>query len=495
MNYKHIFFTAAIALMATVGCNKMQSNPDGESEQGLTIGVGREQTEEDSKAYIEGLTMKWDQSVDTLIVIDQGLAGTDFLCKSVSEDKTSATFSTSYWTGNVPTYACCYFANYDEKRVKASPSDGVMTVRVRPSQNFLKWKGCSSPLSSAMVGKVDFASGKYSISQMKNVVGYIKINLATTNVAKVRVTAIGGEPVSGWVDVDYAKLVNGDADFWTLTSGKTAETTATIQPGAGGNCITADGCFAAAAYCIAVLPQTYSNGLRFTMVDKDGATICTKTIGGTSGVTIERNSVVTLPALDLPNEVTIDLYFGNSEGVNPLGTFKTAAQQAVAGESYDFTYNYSFDSKEYSLVLPVKLSKGSGGSVYSYVRYTNNVYGAGYVLDYSNKAANGWLELPAINGMYLQAVKVCTGNGANKNIAIKDRAASASVASGTVIKGTTSSPGEKTIHFYTDGNDGDTAFGTKTTTRSKAYSVYMTSAGGTRINRITATYTGILPTR
>jgi len=488
-NLKSIY--AAAALLAVFASCSKEATPSKKWADGLSITVGQE-----TKAYLEGSTMKWVNS-DSLVVFDNELNGVDF--KKVA-GATPVTFQAEYWTGNTPTYAANYRPHFDEVRIHTAPGSGIIPLRIRATQNSIQWKGCSSPFASAAVGKVEYSEGNYTISAMKNVVGFISFTLISSKVAKIKVSSAGTEPVCGWVNVDYTKLINGDTDFWTIISGTTPESAIILTPSSGGNSMTTDGCFVPASYSVAVLPQAYASGLVFTLLDKDGETIDTQTIGAASGVTVQRGSKLTVSkALDTPNfpaEVVLDLYFGGGVGTNPLGFGNlTPAEETTTGDNYPFTYNYT-DSKTAqpaSFDFTFTLRKKDASNYYHFV-IMSNPYGKETVLVFEGQ--NLTMDLPKIEGKYLSEVTVAIGNGSGKDFGIKPLDSENSVGATAVSAGTASGPGERTLHFYTDGNDGSfTSTAGFTTSVSTQYRIHWRTSNATRVNRLTLKYTNTLPTR
>lgn len=508
MKLNNLFFIAAAALVAAASCSKEpQAEPVKESAPALSNELAVTAVSE-TKAYLdasgETAVMKW-RTTDVLVVFDEELNGVG-LTNGSTNGSTTATFTTTEWTGKTPVYAAAYCPNYGEDRILTCPSEGVMSVKYR-STIPVDMVGCSGFMSSAMVGKIEGSEGSYTVSEMKNVMGYVGFTLSKANVKKVTVESIGGEPVSGWVDVDYAKIIANNPAFWTATADKAQETKITLTP--SGTAKTGN-CFKAGTYYTPLLPQTYAQGIKFTLYNESDEVIGEKTVGATGGMTVVRSQKVTiskaLDSVNLPETVVIDLNFYDAANpetpCNPFGFTDPGAsnENATTGENYNVKYDFTDPvtgnpaSTEFTFTV-CKSSSSAGATHYYYKYYTNNVFGNGYVLVFDNSSS--WIGFPAIEGKYLSSVEIRTGNGADKEFNFKtDGAATSSLAIVKVTKGTTTAPGSRTLHFYTDGNDGtNTSLQGNTVSISTPYILQCRTTGGSRIAGLTLTYTKTLPTR
>lgn len=501
MKRKFRVFAAVAMVLTAAACSKetaYEATLPGE----MTITAGLEA----SKAYLEGGVIKWKTS-DILTVFDSANNGVDFTAGTISDDKKSCNFSTTSWTGKTPTYAVAYNAEWDETRATSCTSAGVLPVRVRKTQNNHSWKGCSSPFANASVGTVkkNEENQTYSIDQMKNVVGYIGINLSKSTTKKITVESLGDEPLAGWVDVDYAKLINGDTDFWTLRQGESGDNTITLTTTASGGSVVG-GCFGAGTYYVGVLPQTYADGIKFTLYDADDKVIAERTIGANSGITIKRSELTPVGGnadvtpVVLPDVVVIDLYFGS--GTNPLGFSNPGlTNESASGDTYDYTYSYEdpVTKEPKTTTFPIVVCRGTpeeGAFGYRYFSTTNTSYGNKTPVVMFHKCTNGWIKAPAIEGYYLQTISLSHGNTADtQHMRIKDNPSNSSIAQMTLTKGGADGPATMTVHFYTDGNDCNNAsMNSNTTSISTAY--YMIFAEKNQvIDRLTFTYTKTLPTK
>ena len=165
------------------------------------------------------------------------------------------------------------------------------------------------------------------------------------------------------------------------TAGTSPATSVVLTPASGG-------AFASGVtYYAAILPGSYSKGLKFTITDTlDGTRV--KEVGKDLGLNLLRNHVCAFNEVDAavaPAEfvVAIDLTSGwpFDESVAASGS------QTAAGESYTYSYSPALD-------LTFKLVKPSTG---------NYSYSSGKL---SFDAAGGRLVLPAIPNRYLNSVVV-----------------------------------------------------------------------------------------
>lgn len=494
---------AAMAI-AAAACNKEVPQTtvpaDNQEEEilpaELTISAG---TEAGTKSYLEAGIVKW-KTTDILTVFDSSKKGVDFtpVYNEASEinGKSTASFATDKWTRRTPKYAASYVTEFEEERILKCETEGIIPVRLRKTQNNHSWKGCSSPFGSAAVGKVEQSGDDFVINEMKNVAGYIQISFDKSTTKKVVIEAIGKESMAGWVNVDYSKLIGGDENFWTLIPDTQKDTAVTISVQAAVGSIV-DGCFGAGKYYVAVLPQTYSKGFKLSLYDKNDELTFVRTVGETTGLKVERSKILTISGyadvvpLALPDPVVLDLDF--TTGTNPLGFTDPGAENETpgTGENYTFLYNYN-DPKTgtpSSTGMIFNINRTNECPHYYYTKLTNNAYGEGYVLVCDGK--NTLIKLPTIEGRYLSSVAISIGNGANKEFGIKD-SPSANSSKGIVLvpAATATGPSTKTLHFYSDGNDGtNTSLQGNTVEKGASCYLHFRSANGSRIARLTITYT------
>ena len=443
-----------------------------------------------------GLTPLWVKT-DTLVVFDNTGKAVKFTTEANRE--ASAVFTTNSWTeGNTPGYASCSAVVNDA----AGTSEGVLTVKLADAQRLVEQQSYGRN-ASALVGVVEGEEGNYTISSMKNVSGLLKIAIDRTDIASITIDAVGGEQLAGYADVNYSKLVAGDADFWTASAGKETSSSVVLTP--GGTAINEDGCFKANYYYVSLLPGTYSQGLRFTLRDTLDAVLVQRTAGAESGITIARNEVRELSMkLDdlLPKTITIDLQFLNDSDANPLGfgSLSADAEDATNGESYPYSYPYQFGGESKTLNLDFTVCKGAtAGARYYYANPGSLVYPAG-----SRKPvffvvkAGAWIKTPAIPGRFLQEVTFAHGNGsgAAKQLQVRrelSESAFAYTSTAASQVATADGPNVQTIKFFSSGHtlNGTTQTG-GTTAVNKSYYLWFNTAN-TRVYQLKLVYTNKLP--
>lgn len=236
-------------------------------------------------------------NTDVLSVFDSDLNKVNL--RTTSDNVPSAQFTTSSWTGKHPLQAafCC------DKDVNEYVPEGIFRLVIKDRQTF-RTRESSSKEGEAAVGYITGSPGSYEVD-MKNVCAFIRAKLNNPIIASIKATAVGGETMNGFIDVDYDKLVEGSDDFWKLTEGKDGSSTVTAT--------FKGGCFETGWYLISVLPGTYSKGIRLSFLNDEDTEILEMTIGE-EGLTLGRNQEVMA-------EVDIDTSAGHDgvthEGVTP----------------------------------------------------------------------------------------------------------------------------------------------------------------------------------
>lgn len=494
------------AFFAAFGCSKETATQIPAVSNSLSITAGAE-----TKAWLDASgaspVIKW-RNTDVLVVFDSNLTGVEFT--TTASNSTTATFITDKWTGKAPHYAAAYCPNYGEARSLTAPAEGVMSVKFRAAQVLDNLKS-SGFMSSACVGKVEEQDGDYVISQMKNVMGFIGFSFAGTNVRSIEITANGGnEKLAGWVDVDYAKLIAGEAAFWTPTQNKTQEDKITLTPASNAKAASND--FKPGTYYAALLPQTYAKGLKITLLDAEKNVVAERTVGASSGVTIKRSDITPMKGnLDvipvvLPDEIVLDIDFSGGNGTNPLG-FTTISSYSSTGENYFFTYEYTEPGTGTSKSIQVPfVFKGTSSNTYSYqiVSGCNYSSPSKYVL-YMVKGSGTFgasIQLPVFEDRYLVSIGLALGNATQypKTMALKEDLDGSAVLQTSFGGSPTTGPVVSTLKFYTDGiaHDGGTIMANKgyeSYVGKAAQTYYLMPAATLMIGRMTLKYTKTLPTR
>lgn len=495
---KRISFLLLAGLAICTACSKdneagkpdpVDPNPS-TVETKLSINVAAET----KTMVMGGLTPLWVKT-DTLVVFDNTGKAVKFTTEANRE--ASAVFTTNSWTeGNTPGYASCSAAVNDA----AGTSEGVLTVKLADAQRLVEQQSYGRN-ASALVGVVEGEEGNYTISSMKNVSGLLKIAIDRTDIASITIDAVGGEQLAGYADVNYSKLVAGDADFWTASAGKETSSSVVLTP--GGTAINEDGCFKANYYYVSLLPGTYSQGLRFTLRDTLDAVLVQRTAGAESGITIARNEVRELSMkLDdlLPKTITLDLNFYNDANVNPLGFGALTLDQedGTNGETYTYSYDYTFQGAAKNVGFDFVMCKGTtSGARYYYAAPSSLVYSSGTGTHIMIVVTAGsWLKTPAIPNRYLQSITFSHGNGAAKRIQLRKEVSGTAFAftsQAAAHKATATALDTQVLEFFSSGHtlDGATQTG-GTTAANTSYYIYFDGTS-TRVYDIKLVYTNKLP--
>lgn len=373
-------FAAAVVMLAA-GCAKENASKGG-SFFSITVNA-----DDSGKTILRnGSKVNWVKD-DKLQVFTDAQVRVQFT--TTDSDVPTAVFTTTEWPeGAKPTYATSTYGSTS----CACTTDGVITTLVNNSQVHYNVESYGK-FASASVGKIEESDGAYSIEEMKNVTGLIKFSFEGSGSAAIKsmkVESVGGESVSGWVNVDYAKLVAGDADFWTAATGKAQYSSVTTSCYATSSCASPEGGFKSGViYYVAVLPQTYSKGLRLTLTRADG-TEASRIMGG-SGLTINRSKIKVV-------ETPLDhaLTFTKADIVldfTTIGasTFKYNNGETVSNFPSRSGTNWVEDVDFWAAAYPDYIFHGS-------VRYWSTSNGC------LNQKANTYVKLPAIAGFKLSEI-------------------------------------------------------------------------------------------
>lgn len=426
--------------------------------------------------------------LDTLVVFDLDNAGVKFVTGADGTSPT-AVFGTGDWTGKEP-----FYASVSERADEASCTDGILSVVLSPTQKSKAPELC--PLNvSAFVGKVKADVDNSRIDEMKPVMGFIRIPFVKTDIASVTASAVGGETLAGRVLVDYGKLSSGESNFWTASSGVSS---VTLVPGESAVAGDTEGCFRAGAWLLAVLPQTYSQGISLSFSGADGSVLYSYTVGADDGLTVGRNETVTVdtPHADpLPETVTISLDFYNEANVNPLGfdAPTAASENGTTGEDYVYAYDYVFRDQNRTENLTFTVCKGTAAANarYYYAAPGSMTYGTVGRKILMFIATNAWIKVPAIEGRYLQSVTLSHGNGAPKQMMVKDDLASKGNL-GYTSKAASQIATKDRLNTQTIAWYGDSSAKTE---MGRPYYLYFNSGASLRVYNITLVYTKELPTK
>lgn len=420
---------------------------------------------------------------DEIMVFDRDGAG---IRLQTTDNETTAIFYTHEWNANTPGYAC-YPVNAGN--VTCTP-EGILGMHLGAEQEIssLQAWGKDAIISA---GKITGNSTAYRINPMKNIMGLIELSMHKPAAKSIKVEPIGDEIMAGDIDIDYTRLENGNADFWSAAAGKSQSASVTIVPAAGSEAVTEDGCFKAGTYYVSVLPQTYSEGLRITVTYSDGSTLVRK-LGADEGITVPRNGIVAFgEALDdtLPDEIKIDLVFYNENDVNPFGTFTPTKDQKPEGETYIWQYGYETDGQKHTEDLEFIISKGASGATYRYFKPSDIEY---QVLTFAQNF--GWIKLPGISDRYLKSVTMSHGNTYDKQFRLQEKSSKDTPGKTYSCKRlkapSATEPIDANVTFPTQKGD----FGTLTNTEiGKSYYMMFTMGASLRVFRISLVYTKTEP--
>ena len=358
---KHLMLLAACAVLFS--CSKTQEDVTPSwSGNHASISVGAA-----TKTVLDGLTPAWSAS-DVLTVFDED--GTPVAFSNATGAGTTATFSTTSWTGKVP--VCAVYSNaptYDVATGTAGVT--VPSVQQAPAGSFASGANPS-------VGLVTSDDGKYSVATMRNVAALLSFTFTgDVDVVSLKIEGGDGEQIAGTANVAYPSM------DWVAGASPATEVVLTPQGGTFTGGVT---------YYAVLLPGTYSKGLKFTIIDVNGASRI-KEVGKGLGMELLRGHVCAFQNIDgvparppkpAPAEFVVSLNLAESWPFN----------EAISSSAVDYTYEYSED---------LSLDFGLEGT-YS--------YSAG--LNFS--AAGGKLILPKVKDRYLNSIVVVHEKGAQKRL-------------------------------------------------------------------------------
>ncbi len=438
-------------------------------------------TSEPMKTTDGNSQISWSRT-DSLLVFDENNAGFKL---GTTDNGAKAIFYSHKWGGNRPRYAVFSTGSDDI----TCTSDGILSVML---DNVQQVGTLNSYAEDAIisVGKINGNKTAYKINPMKNLSGLIKVAMSDSTAKSITVEAIGGEFMTGYVDVDYARLERADEEFWTATPGKAQSSSVTIAPVSGSDAETLDGCLKTGSYYISVLPQFYAKGLRITVDYGNGNTLV-RTLGETDGITIPRSDFNAFDGtLDdtLPDVITIELSFYNENDENPLGAFVPVADQNVAGEEYSYTYNYMLDDAPASKDFIFTISKGKNSATYQHYKASGLDHN---VLLFGAKN-NAWIKLPGIPGRYLKSVSMSHGNTTAKRFRVQENPQSpvGKYFSSPLLKAPSlTTPVTETVTFPTTATQDAQIINT---IEGKSYTMEFTEGASLRVFDITVVYSKTL---
>lgn len=388
-----------ILFWSAVSCSKEVLNGSDSERVSMSINVS---AGDQSKTILsEGCKVCW-MNTDALLVFGDNGEGVSFTT-SIDQPSEKANFHTSDWPSNVTPVFATFCDSEIFSECLCSPSESLITTCVSDRQTILD-NSSFARNANASVGRVVMQGDSFFIPEMKNIVGLLKLSFTGTNeIESIDVESIGGEPVAGWVNVDFSKLDTGDADFWTNSETKTQSGKITLVPGNGD------------AY-VAILPQTYTQGLRFILTDTEGRK-AERTVGKNGGLVVSRGEIktfktaiddgLTFVSAELPETLSFTIC---GTGWNLTPECLATTSQKGTGDSY--IYSYTDDETGYSASYEFVICKGSDsieGAQYTFAKSNNTIKFA---------KSGSWIKAPAINGRVLESVIVASGTSGARSISI-----------------------------------------------------------------------------
>lgn len=406
---KFFYMISTVAFMASfASCNKMEQGntpaeaPSIDGTTTITVSATMPQT----KTYLNGGKTFWTKGDIVTLLAEDGVSAVS------SNEIPSAVETSDFIFNNWPSAVTPKFIVFNgplaeteefHKGNKVMPpvlnADNTITAEVRGVQEIIN-KFNFSKYANLSIGALEGENGVFA-TNMKNVCGLIKLQIARDTVEYVKIENLGDAPMTGLVRVDYN---NGEPQVVEVLEGnKAVKLTSNIKD--------TNGKLPKSTYYACVLPGTYSPKITYKPDGGEEVTLTAK-----SEVTIERNKIMDFGTID--NILTPDPdQPGAGEGGDDTGEplvitldFSTSwpFNEELASnvkitekKTYTLTQNgatYSFD------VFSEKGEKGGGfyfnGSA---LRLTN--------ADNKGTGQRGYLSVPAIAGYKLTALDATVTNG------------------------------------------------------------------------------------
>ena len=372
-----------------------ESGPDGSSDWQDPKFIRLEaETEILSVEGAEPFEIKWVENASMTVFNNKG-GKQDLL---TNEPAKNVFFSYDWEEGTDPTYAV-----YPAASDLTCTQEGVIGLEIAAEQKCTK---AGVVENFVAVGKVSGNHTGYKIKPMTNLTGYVVVKAGFSGITSIVVEAVGGEEIAGKIAVDYKSLAEGNST-WYSVSEETTKTSVSLTPAK------TDGVLNAGTYYIAVLPRSYSAGLKVTLNYQYGTPVV-KTIYP-EGVVVPRSALVSAgeKAIDgesLPDELRVDLSFekGNWPFVETIVSKETQEASNYAGATYSYPCTYTSDEQEITRYLPFFI-KGNG---YSY-------YMSDWGLNMGSKNMSR-ITIPGLPGMYIKAIRLTSNNSAPKGCKLTD---------------------------------------------------------------------------
>ena len=447
----HITLISTLLLLA-VSCENKGEETVWDNPNYVRVSVTQEALANDGNDVI----VQWFEA-DSIKMFDTQKRGAVIRTNNYTDGKGAPeVFFSSDWTAGDPFYAV-----RPATRNTVCTEDGIEGLEIPASQNVTMK---NDPGVVPAIGPVTGNRTAYR-AVLKNTAGSVIFAMTDSTIASVKIESIGGEPVAGMFDVNFAALENNEVGFWTKHEGSQPSTSVVLTPAEGSKAITVNNTFKNGSFYANVLPQTYSQGLKLTASFLDGKTTEQILTGADGSLTVPRSGVVAAAkAMDetLPDEFEVVLDFTQGwpfkEAIIPAASQSKDTKNL---DKYNFEYKYMNGESEFSTNLVFYLY----GNQQAY-SYTSN--------QLRTAAKNARITLPGIYGRYIKSVKLEVINSGAKGFNLVSQDWS------TTMKGpsaTVTNPGVLTI---------PTASGEKT---EKATSYFMQyTAGNTYITSITIKY-------
>lgn len=364
MKFRSTILALANALTLFLSCEHIQEREDVQSWTGDCVSLAVDHA---TKTVLAGLTPIW-SAEDVLTVFDQD--GTPVTFSNATGVGTTATFSTTSWTGKVP--VCAVYSDaptYDVTTGTAGVT--VPSVQQVPAGSFASGANPS-------VGQMSLNGGEYTVATMKNVAALLSFTFSgDADIVSLTIQSGAGEQIAGTADVTYPSM-DWEAGEFPATSVELTPMEGTFMDGA--------------TYYAVILPGTYSKGLRFTYTDANG-TNHIKEVGKELGIEILRGCICAFENIDCapvrppkpaPTEFVVSLNLTESWPFN----------EAISSSAVDYTYEYSDD---------LSLTFAFEGA-FNYSSGLNFTTGGGKLI------------LPKVSGRYLNSVVIVHETGSQKRI-------------------------------------------------------------------------------
>lgn len=234
---KKILYFAAFAVALSACVKEEVTSPKNEGEL-QTVTFQALASPQTKTTLVEGTKIYW-CSGDQISVMGAAAPFTNPLAKGDSAARVD-------FTGQVAA-ADVYYAAYPASAV-VSWKETVANIKTTMRQNAV-----AGSFADGLNITVANTTSQEKTFTFKNVLGYVKVPVTTTNIKSVIITANGGEKLYGEVTVDCAA----------------EEPSAVAVSGSNVVTLSSSSALAAGDYYVALIPGTYSQGLTFDFVGTD----------------------------------------------------------------------------------------------------------------------------------------------------------------------------------------------------------------------------------